>query len=122
MNFLVKMVSMVQNKGIIWLVLDQKRFAGKIRIEFYTGGQSSNFLKFKFYSLQMCYLNMTQKFLRVIERALQNMSMDLAVLTVMAYDGTDFQNLCLRNTLMAKNSTSIVGKLLLAAKRDLRSF
>ena len=78
MNFLVKMVSMVQNKSIIWLVLDQKRFTGKIRTEFCTGGQSSNFLKFKFYSLQMCYLHVTQKFVWVIERALQNMSTDLA--------------------------------------------
>ena len=40
----------------------------------------------------------------------------------MAYDGTDFQNLYLRNTMMAKNSTSIVGKLLLSAKRVLSSF
>ena len=43
-------------------------------------------------------------------------------ITVMAYDGTDFQNLYLRNILMAKNSTSIVGKLLLSAKRVPRSF
>ena len=43
-------------------------------------------------------------------------------ITVMAYDGTDFQNLCLRNILMAKNSISIVGKLLLSAKRVPRSF
>ena len=42
------MVSMVQNRSIFWLVLDQKRFTGKIGIEFYIGGQSSNFLKFKF--------------------------------------------------------------------------
>jgi len=46
MNFLVKMVSMIQNNSIIWLILDQKRFTGKIRqywttlkirIEFYNG-------------------------------------------------------------------------------------
>ena len=43
-------------------------------------------------------------------------------ITVMAYDSTDFQNLYLRNTLMAKNSTSIVGTLLLSAKRVPRSF
>ena len=43
-------------------------------------------------------------------------------ITVMAYDGMDFQNLYLRNTLMAKNSTSIVVKLLLSAKRVPRSF
>ena len=78
MNFRVKMVSIVQNKSIIWLVLDQKRFTGKIRIEFYIGGQSSNFLKFKFYSVQMCYLNVTQKFVWVIDRALQKMSTDVA--------------------------------------------
>ena len=48
MNFLVKMASMVQNKSIFWLVVDQKRFTGKIGIEFYIGGQSSNFLKFRF--------------------------------------------------------------------------
>ena len=40
----------------------------------------------------------------------------------MAYDGTDFQNLYLRNIMMAKNSTSIVVKLLLSAKRMLSSF
>ena len=40
----------------------------------------------------------------------------------MAYDGRDFQNLYLRNTLMAKNSISIVGKLLLSAKGVPRSF
>ena len=40
----------------------------------------------------------------------------------MAYEGTDFQNLYLRNILMAKNSTSIAGKLLLSAKRVPRSF
>ena len=78
MNFLVKMVITVQNKSIIWLVLDQKRFTGRIGIEFYIGDQSSNFLKFKFCSLQMCYFNVTQKFVWVIERALQNMSTDLA--------------------------------------------
>ena len=78
MNFLVKMVSIVQNKSIIWLVLDQKRLTGKIRIEFYIGGQSSNFLKFKFYSLQMCYLNVTKKFVWVIDRVLQKMSTDVA--------------------------------------------
>ena len=66
------MVNVVQCKSIILQVLDQKRFTGKIRIEFYIGGQSSNFFKFKFYSLQMCYLNVTQKFVWVIERALQN--------------------------------------------------
>ena len=43
-------------------------------------------------------------------------------ITVTAYDGTDFQNLYLRNTLMAKNSTSIVRKLLLSANRVPRSF
>ena len=43
-------------------------------------------------------------------------------ITVTAYDGTDFQNIYLRNTLMAKNSTSIVGKLLLSANRVPRSF
>ena len=43
-------------------------------------------------------------------------------ITVTAYDGTDFQNLCLRNILMAKNSTSIVGKLLLSANIVPRSF
>ena len=43
-------------------------------------------------------------------------------ITVTAHDGTDFQNIFLRNTLMAKNSTSIVGKLLLSANRVPRSF
>ena len=43
-------------------------------------------------------------------------------ITVAAYDGTDFQNLYLRNTLMAKNSAFIVGKLLLSANRVPRSF
>ena len=43
-------------------------------------------------------------------------------ITVTAYDGTNFQNLYLRNTLMVKNSTSIVGKLLLSANRVPRSF
>ena len=43
-------------------------------------------------------------------------------ITVTAYDGMDFQNIYLRNTLMAKNSTSIVGKLLLSANRVPRSF
>ena len=43
-------------------------------------------------------------------------------ITVTAYDGTNFQNLYLRNTLMAENSTSIVGKLLLSANRVPRSF
>ena len=43
-------------------------------------------------------------------------------ITVTAYDGTDFQNLYLQNILMAKNSTSIVGKLLLSANRVPRSF
>ena len=47
----------------------------------------------------------------------------------MVSHGTDFQNLysyrsfiSLRNTLMAKNSTSVVGKLLLSAKRVARSY
>ena len=43
-------------------------------------------------------------------------------ITVTAHDGTDFQNIYLRNTPMAKNSTSIVGKLLLSANRVPRSF
>ena len=42
-------------------------------------------------------------------------------ITVTAYDGMDFQNLYLQNTLMAKNSTSIIGKLLLSANRVARS-
>ena len=40
----------------------------------------------------------------------------------MAYDGTDFQNPYLRKTLMAKNLTYIVSKLLLSAKRVPKSF
>ena len=43
-------------------------------------------------------------------------------ITVTAYDGTDFQNLYLPNTLMANNSTSIVGNLLLSANRVPRLF
>ena len=47
---------------------------------------------------------------------------EVICITVTAYDGADFQNLYLRNTLMVKNSTSIVGKLLLSAHRGPRSF
>ena len=43
-------------------------------------------------------------------------------ITVKAHDGIDFQSIYLRNTLMAKNSTSIVGKLLLSANIVPRSF
>ena len=73
MNFLIKMVNAIHDKIIIWQVLNLKRFTGKIRITFYIGGQSSNFLKFNISILQICFLNKTQKFVWGFERTLQNM-------------------------------------------------